>query len=252
MCWVTCSRCGLAQQSEGLHGLRALSGLTEGSPARPLCSLRDWSLLTSQEVWTCEGEQTLWEGPRCCGVEFPCLPQGGAPSPFDRNFGTKISARAMNWVTQKLKGKGMVVLEAEGQGYWGVEGADLPNPGQVFCSEMSQSCVVRPLGSPLVAQPGCSAMDLGHGKPVPTSCVRGSSGGGVPPPHQTPVNKQHFVVKKVAPTDRHRPPLLSPCGWITGVCTVPPRWSWASAAGSLPRSAQLNGGSLSPRGRAKV
>jgi len=28
--------------------------------------------------------------------------KGGAPSPFDRNFGTKISAKAMQWVTKKL------------------------------------------------------------------------------------------------------------------------------------------------------
>ena len=35
--------------------------------------------------------------------------QGGAPSPFDRNFGTKISARAMEWITVKLK-------EARGRG----------------------------------------------------------------------------------------------------------------------------------------
>ncbi|XP_048223421.1 LOW QUALITY PROTEIN: ATP-dependent 6-phosphofructokinase, platelet type [Perognathus longimembris pacificus] len=37
------------------------------------------------------------------------MQQGGAPSPFDRNFGTKISARAMEWITTKLKesaGKG--------------------------------------------------------------------------------------------------------------------------------------------------
>ncbi|XP_010641916.1 ATP-dependent 6-phosphofructokinase, platelet type isoform X2 [Fukomys damarensis] len=32
------------------------------------------------------------------------MQQGGAPSPFDRNFGTKISARAMEWITAKLKG----------------------------------------------------------------------------------------------------------------------------------------------------
>uniref|UniRef100_A0A8C5XCC2 6-phosphofructokinase type C n=1 Tax=Microcebus murinus TaxID=30608 RepID=A0A8C5XCC2_MICMU len=31
------------------------------------------------------------------------MQQGGAPSPFDRNFGTKISARAMEWITEKLK-----------------------------------------------------------------------------------------------------------------------------------------------------
>ncbi|KAM6216188.1 LOW QUALITY PROTEIN: ATP-dependent 6-phosphofructokinase, platelet type [Rhynchocyon petersi] len=31
------------------------------------------------------------------------MQQGGAPSPFDRNFGTKLSARAMQWITAKLK-----------------------------------------------------------------------------------------------------------------------------------------------------
>ncbi|OWK02899.1 PFKP [Cervus elaphus hippelaphus] len=37
------------------------------------------------------------------------MQQGGAPSPFDRNFGTKISARAMQWISSKLResaGKG--------------------------------------------------------------------------------------------------------------------------------------------------
>ncbi|XP_054447559.1 ATP-dependent 6-phosphofructokinase, platelet type isoform X2 [Pteronotus mesoamericanus] len=37
------------------------------------------------------------------------MQQGGAPSPFDRNFGTKISARAMQWITWILK-------EAQGKG----------------------------------------------------------------------------------------------------------------------------------------
>ncbi|XP_037691594.1 ATP-dependent 6-phosphofructokinase, platelet type isoform X2 [Choloepus didactylus] len=31
------------------------------------------------------------------------MQQGGAPSPFDRNFGTKLSAKAMEWITTKLK-----------------------------------------------------------------------------------------------------------------------------------------------------
>ncbi|XP_057586312.1 ATP-dependent 6-phosphofructokinase, platelet type isoform X1 [Hippopotamus amphibius kiboko] len=31
------------------------------------------------------------------------MQQGGAPSPFDRNFGTKIATRAMQWVSTKLK-----------------------------------------------------------------------------------------------------------------------------------------------------
>ncbi|XP_007422069.1 ATP-dependent 6-phosphofructokinase, platelet type isoform X1 [Python bivittatus] len=31
------------------------------------------------------------------------MQQGGAPSPFDRNFGTKIAAKAMLWISKKLK-----------------------------------------------------------------------------------------------------------------------------------------------------
>uniref|UniRef100_UPI003AAE527E ATP-dependent 6-phosphofructokinase, platelet type-like isoform X2 n=1 Tax=Centroberyx gerrardi TaxID=166262 RepID=UPI003AAE527E len=31
------------------------------------------------------------------------MQQGGAPSPFDRNFGTKIAAKAMQWITKTLK-----------------------------------------------------------------------------------------------------------------------------------------------------
>ncbi|KFV64646.1 6-phosphofructokinase type C, partial [Dryobates pubescens] len=31
------------------------------------------------------------------------MQQGGAPSPFDRNFGTKISAKAMQWISKKLR-----------------------------------------------------------------------------------------------------------------------------------------------------
>uniref|UniRef100_A0A3B5A533 6-phosphofructokinase n=1 Tax=Stegastes partitus TaxID=144197 RepID=A0A3B5A533_9TELE len=31
------------------------------------------------------------------------MQQGGAPSPFDRNFGTKVAAKAMQWITRTLK-----------------------------------------------------------------------------------------------------------------------------------------------------
>ncbi|KAM3865757.1 ATP-dependent 6-phosphofructokinase, platelet type-like [Diretmus argenteus] len=31
------------------------------------------------------------------------MQQGGAPSPFDRNYGTKIAAKAMQWITETLK-----------------------------------------------------------------------------------------------------------------------------------------------------
>ncbi|GAA6079874.1 ATP-dependent 6-phosphofructokinase, liver type isoform X2, partial [Tachysurus ichikawai] len=30
------------------------------------------------------------------------LQQGGAPSPFDRNFGTKLGVRAMQWLSEKM------------------------------------------------------------------------------------------------------------------------------------------------------
>ncbi|CAF87544.1 unnamed protein product, partial [Tetraodon nigroviridis] len=30
------------------------------------------------------------------------LSQGGAPSPFDRNFSTKIAAKAVQWISEKL------------------------------------------------------------------------------------------------------------------------------------------------------
>ncbi|XP_050954304.1 ATP-dependent 6-phosphofructokinase, platelet type isoform X4 [Labeo rohita] len=44
------------------------------------------------------------------------MQQGGAPSPFDRNFGTKIAAKAMQWITKKLNDsyrKGRVFANTE-------------------------------------------------------------------------------------------------------------------------------------------
>ncbi|XP_042574878.1 ATP-dependent 6-phosphofructokinase, platelet type-like isoform X4 [Cyprinus carpio] len=46
------------------------------------------------------------------------MQQGGAPSPFDRNFGTKIAAKAMQWISKKLKefyrtGEGRVFANTE-------------------------------------------------------------------------------------------------------------------------------------------
>ncbi|XP_010784767.1 ATP-dependent 6-phosphofructokinase, platelet type-like [Notothenia coriiceps] len=31
------------------------------------------------------------------------MQQGGAPSPFDRNFGTKVAAKAVQWISRTLK-----------------------------------------------------------------------------------------------------------------------------------------------------
>lgn len=87
----------------------------------------------------------------------------------------------MNWVTQKLKGKGMVFLEAEGQGYRGVEGADLPMLAHVFCSEMSQPVSPGPrvpLWLPsLFALPWTQGMASQFPHPMCEVVV-----GGVPPP----------------------------------------------------------------------
>ncbi|XP_056277888.1 ATP-dependent 6-phosphofructokinase, platelet type-like isoform X1 [Pseudoliparis swirei] len=44
------------------------------------------------------------------------MQQGGAPSPFDRNFGTKIAAKAVQWITKTLKESykgGRVFTDAE-------------------------------------------------------------------------------------------------------------------------------------------
>jgi hypothetical protein len=36
------------------------------------------------------------------GHGFDCF-QGGAPTPFDRNYGTKLGVKAMLWVSEKLR-----------------------------------------------------------------------------------------------------------------------------------------------------
>jgi 6-phosphofructokinase len=38
--------------------------------------------------------------------------QGGSPTPFDRNFATKMGAKAMNWMSGKIK-------ESYRNGRWG-------------------------------------------------------------------------------------------------------------------------------------
>uniref|UniRef100_A0A671Z0L5 ATP-dependent 6-phosphofructokinase n=1 Tax=Sparus aurata TaxID=8175 RepID=A0A671Z0L5_SPAAU len=63
------------------------------------------------------------------------MQQGGAPSPFDRNFGTKISAKAMQWVTKKL-------LETFRQG-----------EGRVFANSEDSCCLLGMRRRALVFQP---------------------------------------------------------------------------------------------------
>ncbi|XP_030253805.1 ATP-dependent 6-phosphofructokinase, platelet type isoform X3 [Sparus aurata] len=63
------------------------------------------------------------------------MQQGGAPSPFDRNFGTKISAKAMQWVTKKL-------LETFRQ-----------DEGRVFANSEDSCCLLGMRRRALVFQP---------------------------------------------------------------------------------------------------
>nr|XP_023661659.1 ATP-dependent 6-phosphofructokinase, platelet type-like isoform X1 [Paramormyrops kingsleyae] len=63
------------------------------------------------------------------------MQQGGAPSPFDRNFGTKISAKAMQWISRKLK-------ESYRQ-----------DEGRVFTSAEDTACLLGMRRRALVFQP---------------------------------------------------------------------------------------------------
>ncbi|KAF7213625.1 ATP-dependent 6-phosphofructokinase, platelet type isoform X3 [Nothobranchius furzeri] len=61
------------------------------------------------------------------------MQQGGAPSPFDRNFGTKISAKAMQWLSQKL--------------------VETYRRGQVFANTEDSCCLLGMRARALVFQP---------------------------------------------------------------------------------------------------
>ncbi|KAJ8272469.1 hypothetical protein GJAV_G00089430 [Gymnothorax javanicus] len=65
------------------------------------------------------------------------MQQGGSPSPFDRNFGTKISAKAMQWLSTKLK-----------ESY---------RQGRVFTSAEDSACLLGMRRRALVFQPINSA-----------------------------------------------------------------------------------------------
>ncbi|XP_051538732.1 ATP-dependent 6-phosphofructokinase, platelet type-like isoform X5 [Myxocyprinus asiaticus] len=61
------------------------------------------------------------------------MQQGGAPSPFDRNFGTKISAKAMQWITKKLN--------------------DCYKQGRVFANTEDSACLLGMRRRALIFQP---------------------------------------------------------------------------------------------------
>uniref|UniRef100_A0A671R4C2 ATP-dependent 6-phosphofructokinase, platelet type-like n=1 Tax=Sinocyclocheilus anshuiensis TaxID=1608454 RepID=A0A671R4C2_9TELE len=61
------------------------------------------------------------------------MQQGGAPSPFDRNFGTKIAAKAMQWISKKLK--------------------EFYREGHVFANSEDSACLLGMRRRALVFQP---------------------------------------------------------------------------------------------------
>uniref|UniRef100_A0A3P9B7F9 6-phosphofructokinase n=1 Tax=Maylandia zebra TaxID=106582 RepID=A0A3P9B7F9_9CICH len=67
------------------------------------------------------------------------MQQGGAPSPFDRNFGTKIAAKAMQWITRTLK-----------ESYKG---------GRVFANSEDTACLLGMRRRSLVFQPVAQLRD---------------------------------------------------------------------------------------------
>ncbi|XP_031419020.1 ATP-dependent 6-phosphofructokinase, platelet type-like isoform X3 [Clupea harengus] len=61
------------------------------------------------------------------------MQQGGAPSPFDRNFGTKIAAKAVQWLSKRLK--------------------DFYREGRVFANTDDSACLLGMRRRALVFQP---------------------------------------------------------------------------------------------------
>ncbi|XP_051554248.1 ATP-dependent 6-phosphofructokinase, platelet type-like isoform X2 [Myxocyprinus asiaticus] len=61
------------------------------------------------------------------------MQQGGAPSPFDRNFGTKIAAKAVQWISKKLK--------------------EFYREGRVFANTEDSACLLGMRRRALVFQP---------------------------------------------------------------------------------------------------
>ncbi|XP_044075005.1 ATP-dependent 6-phosphofructokinase, platelet type-like isoform X2 [Siniperca chuatsi] len=67
------------------------------------------------------------------------MQQGGSPSPFDRNFGTKVSAKAIQWITRTLK-----------ESYKG---------GRVFANSEDTACLLGMRRRALVFQPVAQLRD---------------------------------------------------------------------------------------------
>lgn len=70
------------------------------------------------------------------------MQQGGSPSPFDRNFGTKIAAKAMQWISDKVN---LYYRQAE---------------GRVFANSQDSACLLGMRRRTLVFQPVSELRDI--------------------------------------------------------------------------------------------
>lgn len=105
-------------------------------------------MLGSGQSWGC-----LWPhgSPKPRSWPHPLCFQGGAPTPFDRNYGTKLGVKAIIWMSEKLRA-------VYRNGKWGEAAAGpacpplaslvggchhMPMPtGRVFANASDSACVI--------------------------------------------------------------------------------------------------------------
>uniref|UniRef100_A0A8C0PSE7 ATP-dependent 6-phosphofructokinase n=2 Tax=Canis lupus familiaris TaxID=9615 RepID=A0A8C0PSE7_CANLF len=154
------------------------------------------------------------------------MQQGGAPSPFDRNFGTKISARAMQWISMKLK-------ESPGKGA-GPCGAVRRVEGLLVGTHPALGCTWHAAARLHLVAGGGGAPRLRATSPGPHATHRGPSalGGGLGlgvllvGTHPGPGRTWHAAARLHLLRDPLSRPPLGVGGWAEAVlcsCSVGPR-----------------------------
>uniref|UniRef100_A0A8I3N5L3 6-phosphofructokinase n=1 Tax=Canis lupus familiaris TaxID=9615 RepID=A0A8I3N5L3_CANLF len=154
------------------------------------------------------------------------MQQGGAPSPFDRNFGTKISARAMQWISMKLK-------ESPGKGA-GPCGAVRRVEGLLVDTHPALGCTWHAAARLHLVAGGGGAPRLRATSPGPHATHRGPSalGGGLGlgvllvGTHPGPGRTWHAAARLHLLRDPLSRPPLGVGGWAEAVlcsCSVGPR-----------------------------
>uniref|UniRef100_A0A8C0JUU9 ATP-dependent 6-phosphofructokinase n=1 Tax=Canis lupus dingo TaxID=286419 RepID=A0A8C0JUU9_CANLU len=154
------------------------------------------------------------------------MQQGGAPSPFDRNFGTKISARAMQWISMKLK-------ESPGKGA-GPCGAVRRVEGLLVGTHPALGCTWHSAARLHLVAGGGGAPRLRATSPGPHATHRGPSalGGGLGlgvllvGTHPGPGRTWHAAARLHLLRDPLSRPPLGVGGWAEAVlcsCSVGPR-----------------------------